>query len=639
MAKSKYDDLSAQLDRQTEGVVVAKAGAEKELNAAITVNLNQLKAFIDEGSASGADLKILIDAMASVSGKTLAQEKIDGPEGKTVKNALDELLEVEKEYNQGRRILAANAKKLNIDLEAYLANTENPLLQQVVTIKDEAERIATEIRIGIKAYAVSLVDHLQTNNTQKSTKTDEELARWKITFSPAEFVETGTHENQMASIVAKFVEEQAVLSEMEIAIRIPELRMSKKASKEVIWGNYAAAARKAVEERFPHKEDEDRCRDFLRKLLDTHNKPFAIDTHTGDTMIIVNKELGDDFTGEILQPIVLEYVRARLLSTVQLDRSSLTLDDTMRILGIARSKEMTHQSMIAEVAKFAGHPSRNLTKDITEQVATLEIAFLNQLDATVQFLFKSIPEYTQKQLSNGNGDYRLFSPIWNGDNETVTYPKNFVPRLSIQATTAGTLYSPLNTVDGVSDGKATENKEAFTQQLSDALSKGQLREDQKPFTTKDHVIATNLGTVVAEQRALAAETAKKEAEDGMQALAAKLAASELALQAVKDARSAEKTAADSRDASSTTTIIKLQTEKGTLTTNIAALEITSIESKKREAALIAKLKKWSEYGGKVQALIVDTISAASKAFLGGVSLKTFKGYIETHIPEKNPDQE
>ena len=632
MAKSRFGDLEGQLNDQTEKAVVTKAASEKELFATITANLNQLKAFLDEGAVSGEDFKQIIDAAASVAGKTLGEEKIGGSEGKTVKVLLDELLEEEGAYNDGKRILLDNARKLKVDVDTYLANTKSSDLNKVVAIKDEAERMAAELRVGVKAYALSLVDQLQANNTQKGAKTDEELAEWRTAFAPAESSETGSHENQMASIVVKFVEEQGILSETEQAIKIPELRASKRASKEVIWKNYANFARRAAEARFPLKEDQDRCRDFLRRLLDSHNKPFAIDTHSGNTMIIVDQELGDNYQRETLRPIILEYVRARLLSTAQLDRSSLTLNDIVRILAITRSKEMTHASMIEGIAKLVGHPSRELTADITEQTAKLETDFLNKLDAEVQFLFTSIPKNAQENITNGVGDYRLFSPIWKGEDERYPYPKTFALRPNIQATTDGALYSPQDVENRISDTDAMKAKEAFAQQLSNALNKGKLQEDQTAVTAKDRNIAKNRGTIAAEQRVLAAETAQTEAEKKMKEFEAKLAASEAALQAEKSARMTEKTAADGREASLKIAITDLRTEKG-------ILKIAEGESKAREAALTAKLGKWSEYGKSVNALIAETVSAASKAFLGGVSLKTFKGYVETHIPGKNPDQE
>lgn len=582
MAKSKFDDLAAQLNQQTEQTVAAKAGSEKEAIAVITTNLNQLKAFIDEGSVSGEDFKQILDAAASISGKTLAEERIGGAAGRTAKEVLSELLDEEEAYNQGKQLLISNAKKLKIDLDTYLADTENPILQQVVAIKDEAERMAAELRVGIKTFAMSLVDQLQSNNTQKSTKTDEELAEWRAAFAPAKSIETGSHESQMTSIVAKFVEEQSVLSEAEQTIRIPELRVSKKTSKEVIWKNYANFARRAAETQFPLKEDEDRCRDFLRKLLDTNNPLCAIDTHSGNTMIVVNKELDDDFSKKTLRPIIVEFIRSRLLSTAQLDRWSLTLDDTMRILAIARSNAMTHESMIAENAKIAGHPSQDLTKNITENTARLETAFLNELDATIQFLFTSIPKHAQEQMTNGVGDYRLFSPLWKGDDEKVTYPTKFVLRSGLRATTEGAIYSPINAADRISDSQATQEKEAFAQQLSDALNKGKLQEDQRAITKKDQDDTKNRGTVAAEQRALAAEVAQKEAE-------AKLAASELALQAEKDARAAEKTAAEARELLLKFNITDHGADIGKLRIDKAASELAVQEGKTREAALNAKL--------------------------------------------------
>lgn len=497
MARSRFDAFTEDLGQETENAVITKSASEKELNATVAANLNQLKAFIDEGSVSGEDFKTIIDSAASISGKTLAEEKIGGPEGKTVKATLYELLEEEGAYEEGKWLLTKEAAKLKLSIDAYLekclADPTQKTFKKVVDLKDQAEKTAAELRVGIKAYAASLVDQLQANNTEKGTKADEELAEWKKTFSSVESVGAESHEDQIANIIAKFVERKSALTAHEDSSAIKEYKERIKTTKEVVWGNYAKAAQKFVEEQCT-KEDKEHQRDLLRKLFNENAPAFQDDHFSNRPRILINESLEADLSKEVLRPLLLEFLRTSFLAKT--DSSSTRTQ--MEALACARS----------------GINDNPVSDEVLQQTAAQEIPFLNALDAVNRFSHPGSAEEA----------YRQFSPILITRNERGQIYNPPLPVFGLPITTEGVLYSPIDTKNRTSDVEATKAKEAFIQQLSDALNKGKLHEDRTSATAKDKRNEAELRVTAAEQRALIAEgamngletqlaTSKKEASD------------------------------------------------------------------------------------------------------------------------------
>lgn len=631
MARSRFEEVASELEKETKTAANTKIELERELNKNITEYFTHLKTLLEQSTISGQELRLWIDSSASVLGRTLSEEKVEGLEIENVKDAIDRLLEEEAAYDEGQEIIRTNARAAGLEIDAYLeTNKGSASLSKIVRIKDQAEAAANVLRDILKRYALHLIDILQRNNEEKGRKIDTDFAAWKAAFSPLESLQNKTHETQVATIIQNFIESKIIETKRRIGKDFPEFLEAKLAVDRVVWVNYTRAVNEALNSSLPGDENEQRRRTLLREFLNTSGEKAIMLDRKAQEPLTVSDNVRKELPPDTVRLLAEEYIRAKCLADRRPKGGSI--DQDLYFLAVAKTRDMLQGSILNSMGRLRKPEDGNgdLSKTISRVTADREIRFLNSLDAVTEFLLITNTEDQQRQLTSNTKDFRLLSPCWKKQHER-TLAETMVPSFGMPVTEDGVFYNPAEGEDSLTDTEARRIKNAFRQQLSTALNASRLQEDVAPITPEDHRDKGNRRILTAEQRALAAEAAQGEAEQKIKTLEAQLAAQAGELAKEKDGRARAEATEASRELTLRSAQGELQTKKDDLAAITALSEQRNDKLNEAKKTLKAAEKDRAELARITAAL---EIAIQKAGFFGGISKRAIEEILNPSTKEQ-----
>lgn len=526
-------ELTARLGGQIKEKKVAVVKTEAEHFGTVEEYLAGLEDIL-QGDLDGKTLRYWIDSSALVLGKNLAKESLTTAEGKNVAEGIGEITATEEEIAENNELLQKTAEAAGMTVDELLGDKENEIAQAIARLREEKAAQVAELRTALQAYALELVHTLQEGNRRKLGMTKDELAKWEEKFAAVEALPQD-YDSYAARLEQEFISTKRRSAEIVgYSETLVESKERSIAVHEKVWGDYAHHIVEVLEKELPGDENEEKRRHLLAGLLRKgDDNLLRVLSNTNEPAIIIQDEARE----ALPEPVVLDIAKRGAIASML---SGLKLHDIYK----SGSREENEKNRAAYVecvkiiaaldmpdtwgtATWGGTyiSGRNLfrgdhkeaeikTQALFKERAAREVGLANEVDAVVKFLHDGLDEKGRDQVTGGQGDYRVRSPVWR---TLRNNPPEFSPAIPAPVSPDGVFYSQMDTpaTSRVATQQATSAARAFMQGLSNTLNKDKLQHERRPVTPADVEARNNSRILAAEQQALAT---MNEGEEGRKAV-------------------------------------------------------------------------------------------------------------------------